>query len=87
VAPQHPACGAPDTLMPSLSSTRAAAAFVFGDSDGCTQPSSISTRRACRGAGRAFGAIARFGILRLIASGRNGLTARPVFSSASKTAG
>ncbi len=40
------------TLIPSRSSTRAAAALVLGDKPGCTQPSSISTCRAWRSRGR-----------------------------------
>ena len=39
--------------MPMRSSTRAIAASMFGASDGCTQPSSTSILRACRGAGHA----------------------------------
>ena len=37
--------------MPTASSTRAAAALIEGAIDGCTQPASAITRRACRGAG------------------------------------
>lgn len=42
-APQQPAAAASVTLIPRRSRTRAAAALVFGDSAGCTQPSSSST--------------------------------------------
>ena len=39
--------------MPMRSSTRAIAASMFGASEGCTQPSSTSILRACRGGGHA----------------------------------
>ena len=40
-------------MMPMRSSTRAIAASMLGASEGCTQPSSTSMLRACRGGGHA----------------------------------
>ena len=52
-APQQPASGATRVWMPAASSTRAVAVFTLGIIDGCTQPASISTLRACVRVGQA----------------------------------
>jgi hypothetical protein len=46
-APQQPASGAITVWMPAASSTRAVALLMLGIIDGCTQPASINTLRAC----------------------------------------
>ena len=50
-APQQPAPRTRSAEIPRRSSTRAAAGLIAAPSVGCTQPSSSTTRRACRGVG------------------------------------
>ena len=76
-APQQPAPGAMRAPMPSASSTRMVAASMVGIMDGCTQPASISTWRACPATcGRRPGS-RRSGTLRRSACGSAPRTAWP----------
>ena len=65
--------------MPAASSTRAVAALMFGLITGCTQPASISIRRAWDRVGVPRGSAAtRSGTFAFSTAGNNGRTACPI---------
>jgi hypothetical protein len=83
-APQQPALGALTVWMPAASSTRAVAVLMLGIIAGCTQPSSISTLRACSRTGQRP-ADCLGGTLALRVSGSKPRTAWPIFMAGSNS--
>ena len=77
-APQQPASRATTAWMPAASSTRTVAPWMPGIMEGCTQPSSSSTLRACSRVGRAPGA-SDAGTLARRRAGSRPRTAWPIF--------